>query len=414
MRIARRKEKIRTRVFFRNLSLLFLLNPINSPYLVASPDLGQLTYRKCVSRSFQEVSTPTEFNVEPIIVNACGSPAAGVAPRFTLLIGGVTAGHVEATTTSSAGYASDAALTSGEAHDIAVQYANDAIVNAQDRNPVLQSITVNGQTSAAASSLEPDAAPGIGSSTGDGNMLRSGTATFHLPTGDFPIWMPTSMPTPVAAPTSRPPATPTSSDPAFYVSTNGSAAGDGSAALPFATLAQAKLAMESSSTHTTYVEGGIYGLASTLKLGSNDSGFSFLAAPGRTPILDGRHSLSTLVALNGASNITLSGLTFENSAAGGSPPTGALTLTRANSNSITANHFLHSGADAMLVQDSASNTVSGNEFDNSAQSAVEDKYDGNGRTYSNGNTYDSNLVNGAGSAYGAFYLHGTVNGHDLP
>ena len=62
----------------------------------------------------------------------------------------------------------------------------------------------------------------------------------------------------------------------------------------------------------------------------------------------------------------------------------------------------------MLVDNSSSSTVSGNEFDNSGQSAVEDKANGVNTGGTTNDVYDSNVVNGSGSGYGAFYLHGTT------
>lgn len=346
---------------------------------------------------------PAQSDPIPLVVRASGTPTAGVAPDFTLIVDNTVVGHAAVTTTPS-DYTFNVSLAPGRAHDIQVRFDNDAVVNGQDRNLFLRSITVNGQTIAATSSHEVYHAPGVGDFPGSGRMYWNGSAEFSLPASDFPAApTPAPTPTPIPAPVSAP------ADPAFYVATNGDDSGDGSAAHPFATLARAQAAMEGSTTHTTYVEGGTYSLASTLVLGDKDSGMSFLAAPGQTPILDGGGTLSTLVALNGTRNAVLSGLMFQNTAAGVSPAPGALTLTRADGNTIAGNHFLNSGANALLVQDSASNTVSGNQFDNSAQSAVEDKYDGNGGVYSNGNVYDSNLVNGAGSRFGAFYLHGTIN-----
>src|ERR1700677_1188558 len=104
---------------------------------------------------------------------------------------------------------------------------------------------------------------------------------------------PTPTPTPVASPTPTPTPTPVATPtptpivPAYYVSVNGNDSGNGSASNPFATLARAQEAMEGSSIHTTYVEGGTYNLSSSLNLSSADNGMAFLAAPGQTPVLNG-------------------------------------------------------------------------------------------------------------------------------
>ena len=78
----------------------------------------------------------------------------------------------------------------------------------------------------------------------------------------------------------------------FYVSVTGSDANDGSFAHPFASLAQAQLAMEHSTIKTTYVEGGDYYLHDTLNLTAADNGESFLAYQGQTVTVHGGQSLS--------------------------------------------------------------------------------------------------------------------------
>ena len=332
----------------------------------------------------------------PIIVNASGSSAAGVAPHFELVVDNVVVGQGSATTTNSAAYTFNVSLVPGQAHDIQVVYDNDTVINGQDRNLYLQSISVGGNTVAATSSLEVYHAAGQGNLASNGNMYWNGSAEFKLPASDFPA------PTPSPAPPSTPSAP---SGPAFFVATNGSDGGDGSAAHPFATLAKAQAAMEGSTTHTTYVEGGTYNLSSTLALGSKDSGMSFLAYPGQTPVLDGGSAhLGTLISINGAQNVTLSGLSFANTASGAA----AVSLTNTSSSQIVGNHFSNTG-EALLLTGSSNNTVSGNEMDNSAQDAVEVK-DG-----SNNNTLDSNLINGTGASNttgGGFFLHG-VDGNSI-
>ena len=83
---------------------------------------------------------------------------------------------------------------------------------------------------------------------------------------------------------------------ALYVATNGNDAWAGDLATPnaagtdgpLATLQAAQAKMEASTTtKTTYVEGGNYYLNSTLSLGAADNGESWLAAPGQTPVIYG-------------------------------------------------------------------------------------------------------------------------------
>ena len=336
-----------------------------------------------------------------IVVNASASLAAGVGADFTLLVDGQKVGSATAGTAENA-YTFQTNLTAGEAHDIQVEYTNDTVIDGQDRNLFLQSISVNGTTVPATSSYEvydPIAGVNQADKPGDGNMYWDGTANFTLPASFFP-----------ASSTTTPPATSTSDPPsAFYVSTSGSASGTGTQANPFATLAQAQSAMENSTVKTTVIEGGTYSMSSPLALTSKDNGETFEAASGATVALDGGNSQTTLVSMNGASNVTLSGLTFQNTAAGSaSVPPGAVQLTDTTGVSLTANHFLNNADDSVLMMGANSTNISGNEFDNVGQSAVEDKND-NGGTYSNANAIENNLVNGAGSPIGAIYLHGTTN-----
>jgi parallel beta-helix repeat protein len=78
----------------------------------------------------------------------------------------------------------------------------------------------------------------------------------------------------------------------FYVSTAGSDSNDGSFARPFASLAQAQLAMRHSTIKTTYVEGGDYYLHKTVNLTAADNGESFLAYQGQTVTVHGGQLLN--------------------------------------------------------------------------------------------------------------------------
>jgi parallel beta-helix repeat protein len=162
--------------------------------------------------------------------------------------------------------------------------------------------------------------------------------------------------------------------------------------------------MKASSTiHTTYVEGGTYHMSSTLILDSTANGMTFASAPGQQAVLDGGGSLTTLIQLNGASGVTLQGLTFQNTSL---TSRAALVLNGASHNSVVGNLFTNNGEGMLLNNSSSNNTISGNEVDNSATSAIEVQ-DG-----SSNNTLDSNLINGTGAigTQGAgFFLHGVSN-----
>jgi hypothetical protein len=113
-------------------------------------------------------------------------------------------------------------------------------------------------------------------------------------------------------PTAAPEVSPSAQ--AFYVSADGSSTGNGSAAQPFATLQQAQKAMEGSSIKTTYVEGGNYNMSSALNLTSADSGESFIGigSSSNPVVLDGEGTTGSIVSINGANNITMEGLTMQN------------------------------------------------------------------------------------------------------
>jgi len=99
--------------------------------------------------------------------------------------------------------------------------------------------------------------------------------------------------------------------PAFYVSPTGSDSNNGlSASEPFLTLEKAQTAMEGSSTKTTYLLGGTYARSTTLTLGTNDEGESWLGYPGEVPELNGKESTAVGISVGGA-NITVRWLTID-------------------------------------------------------------------------------------------------------
>lgn len=342
----------------------------------------------------------TSKNTGPdtIVVTASATLAGGVGAHFNLVVDGKTVGNATVGTTQQ-GYTFHTTLAPGQAHDIQVVYDNDTVINGQDRNLTLQSIAVNGRTVAATDSHETYLPTGRGAIAGSGNMAWAGTADFALPASYFPA--PASTPPATTPPATTPPASPPA--PAgFYVSTSGNDGNDGSLAHPFATLTQAQSAMEHGTVKATYVEGGTYALGQALALTSADNGMSFIAAPGQAPVLDGGGHLSNLITLKGTSGVTLSGLSFANTATGGA----ALDLEGASSSSILANHFVNVGEAILLGTGSSSNTLSGNQIDNAATSGIEVK------DASNANLIDSNLVNGTGAPNtqgGGLFLHGANN-----
>jgi hypothetical protein len=190
--------------------------------------------------------------------------------------------------------------------------------------------------------------------------------------------------------------------PAYFVSEHGNDKNDGSISKPIATLQRAAILMARSVIKTTYVEGGSYTLSSAVELGPDDNGERILAYPGEEVILSGGTArLASIVVLRGARHLTITGLTFSQAGR-----RGALMLSNASDNEITGNHFVSNVDSVVLSSGSSDNLVAGNEIDNSGQTAVEVK-DG-----SNGNTFDSNVIDGTGAvgtAGGGFFLHGVEN-----
>jgi hypothetical protein len=328
-----------------------------------------------------------------ITFTARSSLLQGVGAHVNVIVDGQKIGSTYVGSTTATYSFSAPNLAPNTAHDIQLVYDNDHATKGVDRNLYLQSISVDGKSYAATSSYEVYHASGQGDLPSDGNMYWNGTAEFKLPASLF-----SSSPLPPSPPPPPPP------PPAgFYVSPTGSDSNNGSATTPFKTLAKALSAMEGSSTHTTYLEGGTYNQTSTLNLGTADSGMTFAAASGATPILDGGGSLTTLIQLNGATGVTLQGLTLQNTNLTGRA---AVVLNGAGGNKIIADHFVNNGEGLLVNNGSNNNTISGNEFDKSASSAVEVQQN------SNGNVFDSNIVNGTGAIGtqgGGFFLHGANN-----
>lgn len=165
--------------------------------------------------------------------------------------------------------------------------------------------------------------------------------------------------------------------------------------------------METGSIKTVYLEAGTYAVGSKITLTSADNGDRILADPGAAagsaPVLNAGGATDTILSLEGAQNITISGLTFQN--ASSDPAGAALVLNGSNSAIISGNQFLNN-AEGVLVSGSSHLDFNHNKLDNSATSAVEIK-DG-----SNYDTFTNNVINGVGGTNvsgGGFYAHGINN-----
>jgi hypothetical protein len=194
---------------------------------------------------------------------------------------------------------------------------------------------------------------------------------------------------------------------AFYVAQTGNDANPGTSSQPFATIPHLQAMMEAQGVKSGFIGSGTYTLDATENFTARDDGFTLRSLSGTKPVIASTNAVGSLWQLSGVSGMTIQGLTFT----GGSAA--ALLLQGASGNAVTANLFTATNEGLRLLGKSSDNAVSGNEFNNSATSAVECQ-DG-----SNGNVFDSNLVNGTGAvgtAGGGFYCHGisnTVISHNL-
>jgi len=93
--------------------------------------------------------------------------------------------------------------------------------------------------------------------------------------------------------------------------------------------------------------------------------------------------LGTLVALNGASGVTIQGLTFSDTVYDGS----ALTLTNAAGNSIAGNRFVNVGT-AMTLTGSAANTIEANRLEHLGASGIKVGYGSNANLISGNSISD--------------------------
>ena len=351
------------------------------------------------------VSTTT-IPSNTINVSAHGiADSNGIFPALTLIVDGAPTGAQQSVTSADAVYSFASMLSTSSAHTVQVGFYNTNGTRALELN----SVTVNGTTYPATDPSETYNSR-VGTINGSGDIRYGGIATFTIPAASTPTSPVTTTPPVTTMPpvTTASPTTTTSVEPtpvqttptptnaaAFYVSTTGSDAADGSLAHPFASLEHAVAVMKQSTTHTTYVEGGSYALSSTISLSQAQSGFTIAGYNGQKPILSSS-TLSTLIAVNGATNVTITGLGFK---PGGNT---AVTLTGAHNNAITGN-FVQGGGSAIVLTGSSSNVLSGNEIDQSGLAGIELK-DG-----SNSNIVDSNVIDGTSSGYtigGGIYVHG--------
>jgi hypothetical protein len=131
-------------------------------------------------------------NSDVVSFTASGTLAGGVGPLVTVVADGRILGTTSVGTAVTT-YSFSTSLAPNTAHNIQIQYTNDDVINGQDRNLILRSIGVNGQTVLATSQYEvyhSGAFGGPGDLASNGNMYWSGTAEFKLPASLFPAMAP--------------------------------------------------------------------------------------------------------------------------------------------------------------------------------------------------------------------------------
>ncbi|HEY9773369.1 MAG TPA: hypothetical protein V6C81_06120 [Planktothrix sp.] len=200
----------------------------------------------------------------------------------------------------------------------------------------------------------------------------------------------------------------------YYVEAGASGSGTGtlgSESNPFSTLQQAQQAMENSDTKTTYVEGGTYNMSSGLNLTSADSGESFIGIGGSSSpaVLDGGGTSGSIVSVDGANNVSVEGLTVQNTAQNlfsWTSADAAFTVNNSSGDNFSYNTIQNVGEAYNLGSTSSS------QFDGNAINDVQQAVAMN--PGSNGNTIDSNSITNVsnmtgGNDAGAINLDAATN-----
>ncbi|WP_148219735.1 right-handed parallel beta-helix repeat-containing protein [Azospirillum sp. B510] len=304
-----------------------------------------------------------------IVVNALGKAAGGVNAHFTLLVDGQKVGE-GSTGTTAKDFVFTPVLTTGTAHKIQVQYDNDGVVNGQDRNLTVNSVSINGHSYSPTSSAvtyDKGALDGRDVAAGQKDMWWNGTLVVKAAATDF------AAPNTTPGTTPGTPTTPKPTEPAFYVATNGKDSWSGKLAAPnadgtdgpFASLAKAQAAMRADHTiDTTYIRGGDYH-QNGLWLDGQDSGVTFAGYGNEKAVIHGGSNASVSFGLGGAKNVTIEGLTFADGVVGGHY------VYADNAAGLTfANNVVKGGGYGITVQGSANSKVTGNQFDNTGAESI--------------------------------------------
>ncbi|MBB3266228.1 endoglucanase [Azospirillum sp. OGB3] len=157
---------------------------------------------------FPVPTPPAPAGNTQVILNLQGNAAGGVNAHFNLLIDGKKVGEGMAGT-SAKDYAFSINATADQAHKVQIQYDNDATVNGQDRNLLVNKITINGKSVMPTDGIvtyDKGALDGKDVVKGQSGMWWNGTLVVDADKSFFPG---SSNPTNPTTPTTPPAPTPT-------------------------------------------------------------------------------------------------------------------------------------------------------------------------------------------------------------
>ncbi|WP_431855807.1 carbohydrate-binding domain-containing protein [Azospirillum sp.] len=133
-------------------------------------------------------SSTTTTAGSTITVNAQGNAAGGVDAHFNLLIDGKKVGEGTAGSTAK-DFTFNSSVTADQAHKVQVQFDNDALINGQDRNLIVNKITINGKAVAPTASIvtyDKYALDGQDVIAGQSGMWWDGTLVVNADKSYFP------------------------------------------------------------------------------------------------------------------------------------------------------------------------------------------------------------------------------------
>ncbi len=165
---------------------------------------------------------------------------------------------------------------------------------------------------------------------------------------------------------------------------------------PYATIQEGIEAAEMGGISTIVVAAGSYTENNTLS-GAAADGLTIQAASGDAVTLHGSFSVE------GASNVTISGLTFQ-----GDGTNVAVSATGSDHLTITGNTFNGTGQ-AIVLTGTTNSTISNNLITNTALSAIEER-DGSSYDTITNNIIDGDAGDASSPTKGAIWLHGASNG----